>query len=175
MQPEEHKRLKILFKKYKTAMKTKKNIVNVVEPVLLLMRRDNSVEFLEDVDTTPFTFRHSDRTYRKVELPPSLIQKFPYGNSEFKGYILHEDCAFPYPQDPIIHAELMQMGYDKIISDEKSWKTKELGAWTKLIFTIGAILVVALLLIFAFKGDDKQIVINLAQNVSSNFSGAIPI
>lgn len=131
-----NQRLNALFKKHKGLIFKYKRTVNFKEPVALLLRRTGTIEFYEQVNQSEFQFEHTDGKEYKIYLAPRYLHTFEYGNTTFKGYILHEDSAYPLPTDPIHSTQMINAVIDKTLNDIKSWKAKELEAKGKLWWSI---------------------------------------
>jgi len=119
-------RTKIIIKKNKRLLKAKKQLANFKEPVLYLMRRSNHVEFYENATAGKFIFKHSEGDSREFMLDPRYLQTFDYGKERYKGYIIHEDNALPYPQNPLISSEIFTFILMKTAHDTLSHAAKEI-------------------------------------------------
>lgn len=126
-----------LFKKYQKLLFAYQETAEFKEPILQLMRRNNTVDFFENTTEGEFKYTHSDGTDRTIILTTKNLLSFPYGKKTFKGYVCHEDYPLPLPEDPIITTEQMQTVIDKALNDIKKWKAQEINAKTKMIWTIG--------------------------------------
>ena len=156
MPKSEAKRINILLKKKKALLKSKLELARFKEPILLLMRRNNRVEFYEGATKGEFTFRHSNGHDVDIILDTSFIQTFEYGNNDFRGYILHEDEEFPLPQRPLVYAEQYKIAMSKVMNDIKTYKAKEIEAYGNLGWKIAggiALLFIGLAIYYLLTGE----------------------
>lgn len=135
---QEHEKIRTLFAQHKRLLINKKKIAPHKDPILLLLRLNNKVEYYHNVKTKKFEFKHSDGDERYILLDQAQLLTFDYGSNSFKGYIAHEDEALPYPHRPILYAQTVQVLIDKIMNDIKTWKAKELEAKGSMMWKIGA-------------------------------------
>lgn len=111
------KKIKLLFKTYEKTFRSYKDMSDFKEPVVFLIRRTRKVEFFDNATTGEFTFEHSNKKDRTIELEPQFLHTFDYGKRTFKGYILHEDYPRPLPEEPIVNSELYLISMDKALHD----------------------------------------------------------
>lgn len=137
MNKEQKKQLKTLFKKHKGLIKKYNSTVEFNEPVLLLIRRTNKVEFYEDIKQNEFNYEHSDGTQRILLLTNNQLQ-FDYGDKKFRGYIAHEDFPTPLPEIPEVSSKEMTIALTKVLHDISKWKTQEWKAKSDFAWKIGA-------------------------------------
>lgn len=175
MQKCQTKRVKILLKKTKQALKTYKSMTSFKEPVLFLIRRSGRVEFHENAKKTLFDYTHSDGVARFIILHPSKILTFDYGRKTFRGYMAHEDHPLALPEEPTITAEQMNITIEKTLNDVRKWKAEELKArgdmWWKII--TGLAIIIALFVVYQMVKPnaiptpaDTTITTTIADNVS---------
>lgn len=136
MQEEEIKRIRTLLKKHKKFMGSRKKLAKFKQPVVLLMRRGNTVEFFENAKKNEFEFEHSDGHTRSIILNPAHQKSFDYGADTFSGYILHEDIPVPLPEQPLITTEMVGILVEKTLADIRKWKAEEWKARGKFIWYI---------------------------------------
>lgn len=171
-------KLDVLFKKYKKLMFSYKSLVEFKEPVLFLIKRNGNVEFYENVKKSVFKFKDDDDVEKEINLDPRFLLKFDYGNKIFKGYICYEDEAFPYPQKPIIYAEMFKLAIDKVIHDFRKWKEKEIKATAELFWKVGLAVALIIISIAVYKTlapsrpDQviEQVYMNMSNIVKSNLT-----
>ena len=128
MEQEQKKKREMIFKKNKKVFRGYFETAEFDEPIVILLRRNNRAEFIEDQTSGKFKYTHSSGEEREIPLPQKSMITFPYGNKTFKGFILHEDYGTPLPEDPVVVAELFQISTDKTLNDIKKWKTDEIKA-----------------------------------------------
>lgn len=121
---EDPRELNSLFEKYKSIMRTHHESVPFKEPILILIRRNKKIDFIEDVPETIHKYEHSDGSKRYILLDTRDILTFPYGGKEFRGYICHEDSPLPLPTDAIITTETMNMIIEKTLNTMKDLEAK---------------------------------------------------
>lgn len=147
---EQKEKLKILFKKHKGLIRKYYSIAQFKEPVVLLMRRGNMIEFLEGETGDHLDIEHSNGENRKIILNQSFLYTFDYGKRSFRGYICHEDHPIPIPYDPLVMCELFGVAIDKTLNDVRKWKIKEIQEKTNFWWTIliGLAILVALVVVY---------------------------
>lgn len=176
----EQDRRRVILKKYKGIIKKYYETTQFKEPLGILLRRTGRAEFHEDLSTSTFTFKHSDGEERTILLDSRQIHIFDYGDKTFRGYILHEDHPIPLPTDPLITLEEMGTTIDKVLTDIKDWKIKELKSKGDLIWKI---LIGIALIILAYamykmlapqdqSGQAEQTAVQAIQTASANISGS---
>lgn len=136
MKKSEAKKIRMLLKKKKGILKKYYDTIPFTEPAMLLMRRGNKSEFYEKATQGEFNFTHTDGTERFITLNPKWLQTIPYGPKTFRMYICHEDHPTPLPNDPIITAEMMNIGINKTLHDIKKWKAEEIKAKGDFIWKV---------------------------------------
>lgn len=140
------KEIKTLLKKTKKLIGTHLRTIPFKQPIVFLIRNNKNVEFYEEATTGTFEFEHTNGKQYKIYLDGTNgLLDFGYGEHKFKGYILHEDNAFPLPEKPIHNTIMVNALIDKTLHDIKSWTAKELEAKAKVIwYLLGGIAVIIL-------------------------------
>lgn len=126
------------------------SIAPLREPVMFLIRRGGSVEYYDNVKETTFTVPDTPQGEdKKIHLNERKLLTFKYGKHTFKGYICHEDHAFPLPSKKSVDAALMEaVVYKMFINYEKLKAGLERARWTGISKAIWAI--AGLVLAYAF-------------------------
>ena len=90
------------------------------EYMVLLMRNNGYSEFIQDVKAGEFLIASSDgKEEKSITLTPSRLTTFKYGKQYVKGWVCHEDNAFPLPEDPIFGAEMFRKIVQKLSMNYK--------------------------------------------------------
>lgn len=147
----ELKRMRILYKKSKKLIKTHYTLTNFKEPVVWLIRRSGDAEFYENAKKGEYEFTKSDGETGRVLLHPRHTLKFAYGDNSIRTFLIHEDYPAPLPHSPIILAETFSMAIDKSINAVNKYKTQQIHATTKMIWTIAIGLAIVIGIIILYK------------------------
>lgn len=117
----------------------------LAEPLLFLMRNDGYMDVIEGVQPGTFTLGDGD-VEKSIQLTPEKQTSLRYGDNYYKCWVAHEDCATPFPQDPIHLAEQFHKIVQKLRMnwrdrDEATlWKAKG-GFWFKVLIGLGLLIV----------------------------------
>lgn len=177
-------RIKNLFTKHKEWFSRTYKTAPFEEPVLFFERRSGDVEFYEKATQGIFTYTHSDGSIRFVVLVPKFKKKFGFANKSFTGYYCHEDHPLPFPQDPYMTAEQMNILVEKSLNDIQKLKAQEISAKSDFFWKIclGIALIIGVIFIgytiMPHHPDPViQVVAPLAAHVAPaiNTSGAVLI
>lgn len=154
---------------------------NLKEPIVLLMRRGNKIDVLNGVETN-FNFTHTDGTNRRVELTPKFNQRINGTNKE-NIFILSEDEALPYPQDPMLYSETVKIIFGNALENTKKYELEEIKEKTKaesekfknIAMIIGVIIIGAMILLPMIQQTPPTTeTITNATNIINNSIGLIP-
>lgn len=115
----------ILIKKVKGFIKSRIELEDFQEPVLILIRRNGDIELKEGITPGEYEIEHSDGRKIKIFLPEKKMLRFRYGKDNFfKCFIYYEDEISAYPQEPLIDAELVYIENDKLKNDIREFELK---------------------------------------------------
>lgn len=167
-------RIKNLLKKYKDGWKTHQSIIPLSQPVMILIRRNQRVEFHEaqknnELHNAKFIYKHSGGETREIELNDSYLHTADYGKNTFKAYIHHEDWAFPMSPNPITEYKRYMQSINNAMSADLKWKAEERKASAKQLMAIAAIIAViagGIILYVMLKPQAPPQTIQIIQNVT---------
>lgn len=157
MEKSKAKKIKTLIKKQKGLIGSKLSLMNIDEPFVILLRRNQEAEFFESATKGEFIFTHSDGNTRTIYLTPYKKWRFPYGERDFRGYICHEDFPLPLPENPLVTAEEINIIINKSMNDLRNMMTKELQAWKGIIWAVLGGLALIALVYFLFKQPEQAV------------------
>lgn len=155
-QEQRSERLNVLFKKTKKLITTQEHLTTFNEPVVLLIRRYNRVEFIELNGSTKLTFKHTDGEELELNLPATQLLTFDYAGKTFTGFIHYEDEAYPYPRRPLFYSEAWYATIQKIKADIKNRYAEKINAWGDLLLKVGIGAGLVIGAYFLFRGSGQQ-------------------
>lgn len=165
-------RINTLFKKHKSMIGDQKATAKFKEPILILMRNNKKAEFYENATIGKFEYTHSNGEDMYIQLNRHFLQTFPYGTSEFIGYICHEDYPYPMPHDALITAEMKKIQEEKILNDYRKWTAEEWKAkgdlWWKILIGIAAILLAYALFRMLVPSTDGTVERAVTETITNN-------
>lgn len=169
---QQNKKVKTLFSKQRKFLGNYYKAVEILEPVVFLMRRSGDVEFYEDQKKSTFVFKHSDDVDRTIFLNSKKLVKFSYLHRTVRGYICHEDHPFPLPESPTLSTEEFSLVMEKTLSDIRKWKTAEIKAWNETLKLIiyGALALIGAYILFKMFIKDPETAVQTAQTIAHNAS-----
>lgn len=138
----------------------------LVEPILLLIKENGVMDTLEGVKAGEFIIK-TPKTEKKVELTPEKLVSWHYYGQYYKTWLQYENCATPYPEDPIYSAEMYRKTTQKLAMN---WRDRDEGtliaARTKMyLYILGGI---AILLVLLFSTEFGQEIIKSLQNMGAD-------
>jgi len=155
--------LKYLIYQYKKGRKAKQCVVPLTHPVVILMRRNKTIEFhqlkprkkllaksgLSENDLATFKYQHTNGKEYEVNL--TNIHSASYGSTVFNAYIHHEDHSSTLPFNPIFEIQRYKSDIQNSMSAEMKWKTEEQKARTGQLWAIAGIIGVIFVGIILYK------------------------
>lgn len=134
-----------------------RKLAPIAEPIVFLIRRSNRVEFYERVTVGEWEIEHSDKRSRTIHINPAFQVTFDYGSWTFRGYICHEDSAYPITHNnPLLETEQLKITIDKLLADVKNYKAEEIHAKTGMIIAIGAVVIIGIWVWYNVKSGQAE-------------------
>lgn len=119
------------------------------EPLLLIMKENGYTDIIEGVKAGDFKIQ-TQKTMKTINLSPEKLQTLKYGEQYYKCWIAYENCATPYPENPIHTAEMYQKTTQKL---SMNWRDRDdttiITAKTKMWLYIIAAVIIGLVLLFS--------------------------
>jgi len=125
------------------------------EPLLFLMKENGYMEILENVRAGEFII-NSPSGEKCIMLTPDKITTLKYGNEYYKTWVAYENCATPYPENPLHTSEMFRKITQKLAMNWRDRDESKLLAikgkfWLYILGGIG------LLIILAYSADPNFI------------------
>lgn len=151
------------------------------EPILELMRVVGYTDIIENVRPGEFIIQEGEKQ-KSIMLSPNKMTTFRYGEQYVKGWVAHEDCATPYPEDPIHTGEMMRKIVMKLAMN---WRDRDeaklLEGRGKMWLLIIAGLAIAIVLLFSsesvrqfiFGGGGKEVAQTTVEIIKENITESI--
>lgn len=137
------RKIQQLIQIHKGLIKRKQKLADFKEPVLFLIRRNQTIDFFESATKGTFVFKHTDGDIRKIDVTPSKLMSFPFADRKVRCYICHEDFPLPLPEEPLVSSELVRISQEKSMHDINKYKLEELktqqGNWKVIGWVIGGV------------------------------------
>lgn len=135
------KSVKRLITQQKGWLKTERNLADIDEPVLLLIRNSGKIEVKENVKSGIYRFTHSNGDEYKCYLDNQKLMTMKYSDDTIKCWLLYEDNFTAYPIEPINDIELLNAIFDKLSAEHEKWQAKKIENATQLLKTAGYVII----------------------------------